>query len=91
MKIEDLSPLAAMMTGKGALGKAMRQGFGGMIPQAIARNAFEDEEEAKRREAAQALMAQAPRTTMKNGGSVSSASSRADGIAQRGKTRGRIC
>ena len=28
---------------------------------------------------------------MKKGGKVSSASSRADGIAQRGKTRGRIC
>lgn len=28
---------------------------------------------------------------MKKGGSVSSASSRADGIAQRGKTRGKMC
>jgi hypothetical protein len=28
---------------------------------------------------------------LKKGGSVSSASSRADGIAQRGKTRGKIC
>ena len=28
---------------------------------------------------------------LKNGGSVSSASKRADGIAQRGKTRGKIC
>ena len=28
---------------------------------------------------------------MKKGGSVSSASKRADGIAQRGKTRGKIC
>lgn len=28
---------------------------------------------------------------MKNGGKVSSASARADGIAQRGKTKGRIC
>lgn len=30
-------------------------------------------------------------TNMKSGGSVSSASSRADGIAQRGKTRGKVC
>ena len=29
--------------------------------------------------------------TMKKGGSVSSASKRADGIAQRGKTRGKMC
>ncbi len=28
---------------------------------------------------------------LKNGGKVSSASSRADGIAQRGKTRGKMC
>jgi len=28
---------------------------------------------------------------MKKGGSVGSASSRADGIAQRGKTKGRVC
>jgi len=28
---------------------------------------------------------------LKSGGSVSSASSRADGIAQRGKTKGRMC
>lgn len=30
-------------------------------------------------------------TNMKSGGSVSSASSRGDGIAQRGKTRGKVC
>jgi len=30
-------------------------------------------------------------TGMKKGGKVSSASSRADGIAQRGKTRGKMC
>ena len=29
--------------------------------------------------------------TLKKGGKVSSASSRADGIAQRGKTKGRMC
>jgi hypothetical protein len=28
---------------------------------------------------------------LKNGGKVASASSRADGIAQRGKTRGKMC
>ena len=30
-------------------------------------------------------------TGMKKGGSVSSASSRADGIAKKGKTRGKMC
>lgn len=88
IKLEDLSPLAAMMTGKGAIGKAMRDGFGGMIPQAIARGAYEDEEEKRRMEQAQQLArAPAPRMAMKKGGS---ASSRADGIAKKGKTRGKM-
>lgn len=85
IQIGDFSPLAAMMTGKGALGKAMRQGFGGAIPQALARDAYSDEEEKLRALAAQQAMG------MKKGGAVkSSASKRADGIAQRGKTRGRM-
>jgi len=36
-------------------------------------------------------MREALGSSYKKGGSVSSASSRADGIAQRGKTKGRIC
>ena len=32
-----------------------------------------------------------PKGSFKSGGSVSSASKRADGIAQRGKTRGKVC
>lgn len=66
MKIYDLSPLAAMMTGKGGLGKAIRQGFGGMLPQAIARNAYADEEEAERRRLAE----EAAASGMKKGGSA---------------------
>jgi hypothetical protein len=51
----------------------------GIIPKEIS-NDQEDEEEEKRKK---------PRY-MKKGGTVSSASSRADGCAERGKTRGRF-
>lgn len=89
MRLEDFSPLAAMLTGKGGLGKAMRQGLGGMIPQAIARGAYGDEEEQRRMAQAKALaQTPMPRTAMKKGGMT--ASKRADGVAQRGKTRGKM-
>ena len=85
MKLElgDVSPLAGMMTGKGLTGKMIRSGFGGMIPQAIAKDAYSDEEEKRKRQAAGI-------SSMKKGGKVSSASKRADGCAIKGKTRGKI-
>ena len=84
LKLGDVSPLAGMMTGEGLTGKLMRQGFGGMIPATIARNMYDDEEEKKRK--------MAGGTPMKKGGKVksSSASKRGDGIAKRGKTRGKM-
>ena len=84
LKLGDVSPLAGMMTGEGLTGKLMRQGFGGMIPAAIARNMYDGEEEKKRK--------MAGGTPMKKGGKVksSSASKRGDGIAKRGKTRGKM-
>jgi hypothetical protein len=88
LKMEDVSPLAAMISGKGGMGKAMRQGFGGIAPMMIARSGYENEEE-ERRAQEQAAMEQAAAAEggMKKGGKVSSASKRADGIAIRGKTR----
>jgi hypothetical protein len=80
IEIGDVSPLAGMMTGKGMMGSLMRQGMGGVIPSAIARDAYSDEEEKRKKQAAG--------VPMKKGGKVSSASSRADGIATKGKTRG---
>jgi len=82
IQIGDVSPLAGMMTGKGMTGELMRQGLGGMIPQAIAKDAYSDEEEEKRKKQMGA--------SMKKGGKVSSASSRADGCAIKGKTKGRF-
>ena len=90
MKLSDFSPLAGMLTGEGATGKLIAQGFGGMIPAAIAKSAQRDIAEEEKQKAIQLAMAigdnQKP---MKKGGSVS-ASKRADGCAQRGKTRGKM-
>ena len=91
LKMEDISPLAAMISGKGGMGKAMRQGFGGIAPMMIARSGYENEEE-ERRAQEQAAAEQAAAQGMKKGGrvKVSSASKRADGCATKGKTRGKM-
>jgi hypothetical protein len=91
-----ISPAYGAATGEGAMGKLLN-------PNKAARNAEEERArnaaEAQKAEAdRQAQMAQAAQMNapqeggMKKGGRVkaSSASSRADGIAQRGKTRGKI-
>ena len=97
LKIEDVSPLAAMISGKGGMGKAMRQGFGGIAPMMIARSGYENEEEERRAQEQAAAEQAAAEGGMKKGGRVkggkvkmSTASKRADGIAQRGKTKGRM-
>ena len=104
MKLSDVSPLAGMITGKGAMGKLIGQGFGGILPAAIARDAQKATEEEERNKAL-AVLAQRQRMQeqpaqeqsaqeqpMKKGGMVhSSASKRADGIASKGKTRGKMC
>jgi hypothetical protein len=79
MKLGDISPIAGIATGEGMIGKLAGKGGLGLLPAAIARNAQEDEEERKKKAAG----------GMKKGGAVS-ASRRADGIAQRGKTRGKM-
>jgi hypothetical protein len=75
-----VSPAYGMATGEGVFGQAV-----GLLP-AIAKDIRDGKKEDKEREAMEA--AQAGRvTTMKKGGSVSSASKRADGCAIRGKTK----
>jgi hypothetical protein len=94
LKLYDVSPLAAMVTGKGGMGKLISQGVGGMIPAMIARDAQQQDAEqaAAERAASVGNVGSAGNvgtvTKMKKGGM--SASKRADGIAQRGKTRGRL-
>lgn len=83
-----ISPAYGAATGEGMLGKALN-------PEKAAENA---REERMRNEAAaeqannerQAAIAAQYRGGMKKGGKVSSASSRADGCAIRGKTKGRM-
>jgi hypothetical protein len=84
LRFHDISPLAAMVTGKGGMGKLMAQGVGGLLPAAIARDAQRNTEEEERQKIIAASLAGTP---MKRGGT---ASARGDGIAQRGKTRGKI-
>ena len=65
--------------------------FGAAVP-GMSRSLKKDEEEEKRRMEEQAAAEQAAAQGMKKGGKVkmSSASKRADGIATKGKTKGRI-
>ena len=75
-----LSPAYGMATGEGLFGQAV-----GVLP-AIAKDIRDDRKEDKERAAMEA--AQAGRVPgMKKGGSVKSASARADGCCIRGKTR----
>ena len=86
IEIGDISPAAGIMTGKGLMGELAAKGGLGLLPAGIARNAQSDDEEKRKK---QPGASSAPTTaSMKKGGKVSSASSRADGIATKGKTRG---
>ena len=84
IKLSDVSPLAGMLTGKGAMGKAMRQGFGGIIPAAIARDAYSDEED-QQKQAQLAAQMSSNKLRMKKGGVT-----RADGCITKGHTKGRM-
>jgi len=96
----DISPIAGIFTGKGMLGKLASSGGMGILPSLVARDAQKQriaEAEAERiageekKQAAMLARASTPVTQMKKGGVTSSASKRGDGIAQRGKTRGKMC
>lgn len=99
IKLGDISPLAGLITGEGLTTNL------GIVPALLAKNREEnkEEDEKKARMAAErARFQQAvnagmnpvagtnPSAGMKKGGKVSSASKRADGCAQRGKTKGRM-
>jgi len=97
--LANLSPAYGIATGLGMFGKAADKGFLGLGARALAKQGQQRAEEKAAQEqlmkqgiaaapAAQAQTAQ-PAAKMKKGGTVS-ASSRADGIAQRGKTKGRM-
>ena len=82
-----LSPAYGLMSGQGAFGKLAP--VAGVLPMALA----QDRKDRKEEEAVNAAspVINGPTVGMKKGGSVkSSASRRADGIAVKGKTKGRI-
>jgi hypothetical protein len=81
--MKKLLESGALGVGTAALAKnpEMLRGFG--LLGNVAANKMDDREEKKK-----AAAAGAP--AMKRGGSVSSASKRADGVAMKGKTKGRI-
>jgi len=98
LKFNDISPLAGIISGKGFMGDITKSGVMGIAPMLISRNAAEKDKEKQERmrqereaEEAQAMQDAQAKKGMKKGGKVSTASSRADGIAQRGKTRGKVC
>ena len=67
MKLSDVSPLAGMLTGEGAMGKLIGKGFGGVLPAAIARSAQRDAAEEERQ---RAIAESAKGAPMKKGGAV---------------------
>jgi hypothetical protein len=88
-----MSPIYGLMSGHGAFGKMADAGIGGIIPTALAdrrRGKREEAEEAARLATAGSPVIQAPTAGMKKGGSVGSASRRADGVAAKGKTKGKF-
>jgi hypothetical protein len=89
-KLGDISPLAGLVTGEGLTGKVL----GGVLPMAM-RGRFGDGEDDKEEDIKKPGMKPGMKRggtvkKMAKGGSVSSASKRADGCAQRGKTRGKM-
>ena len=80
MKLSDISPLAGIAANEAVLGKLASAGGLGLLPAVMSRDEQSDEEKRKKQMGA----------SMKKGGKVSSASSRADGCAVKGKTKGRM-
>ena len=105
MKLGDFSPVAGIATGEGLMGKLSAAGGLGQLPAVISSKAIEKREDEESRNAMMARDEEERRKRlagimsapgMKKGGKVKkmssggSASSRADGCAQRGKTRGKM-
>ena len=96
----SVSPLAGAVTGKGAFGKGLTaladSGLGMLVPMSYLAGSQRDKVKARRAER-EAEEKRTPGTTMKRGGKVkkmakggSTASKRGDGIASKGKTRGKM-
>jgi len=95
-KIRDIIAAGGVLPAlaSGAMGKENRGFIAGLIPGFMYKDKYRDDEEERRRKEEEATAQAAG--GMKRGGKVKkyagggSASKRADGIAQRGKTKGRM-
>lgn len=89
-KISDVIAAGGVLPAlaSGVMGKENRGFALGLIPGALYRDKYKDDEEERQRKEAEASAAS--RRGMKKGGMVGSASKRADGCAVKGKTRGKI-
>jgi hypothetical protein len=90
-KLRDIISAGGILpaVASGAFGKENRGFALGLAPGFAYKDQYRDEEEEKERMAREAATG-VPRQRMKKGGKVASASKRADGCAQRGKTKGRM-
>jgi hypothetical protein len=88
----SLSPAYGMLTGEGAFGKLADSGLGGIIPTALAHQRRKKKDGTEMTPQEEAAMTKAG---MKKGGKVKMASGgyvkSADGVAKKGKTKGRMC
>ena len=85
--LANLSPAYGMVKGEGAFGDVLGVKSQNAAAAKIASDQADADRKAKIKAESQAFAQGRP---MKKGGKVSSASSRADGIAKKGKTRGRM-
>ena len=106
LKLGDISPLAGAVTGKGLFGKGLSKladsGLGMLVPMSYLAKSQRNKKKkgaAGNPDGAEPVMAMEAGEGMKRGGkvkkmakggSVSSASKRADGCATKGKTKGRF-
>ena len=89
--LANLSPVYGALKGEGMFGDVLgKKSENEAAAKIAADSAAADEAAVKKAELQAKSQAFAQGRPMKKGGKVSSASSRADGIAQRGKTRGRM-
>lgn len=99
-KIKDIIAAGGVLPAlaSGAMGKENRGFAAGLLPGLLYRDNYQDKEEERQKQEAEAAAAAqvAARGGMKKGGKVKkyagggSVSKRADGCAQRGKTRGKM-
>jgi hypothetical protein len=85
----SISPLYGAVSGEGMMGKMLNPDEAAKIAAKERARQIAAEEQAETERQNQ-IAAQAKSEGMKKGGKVKSASARGDGIAQRGKTRGKM-